>query len=152
MEKKWNFWILFLFTFCLILSWVFVLETIAGCQIKAFCPLNLNLDSNLRKKYPAECQTLVFCNFRNIERESRMSKKIPYRSPPNYFWWQNIKFWKICGYQFYWSLVQKILLTGFIIRYFKISQKIFFWKQWNWERMQLMSFKAILYGHSGKPV
>ena len=62
------------------------------------------------------------------------------------------KFQNICDYQFYWSLVQKILLTGFNLRYFKISQKMLFWKRWNWERMQRMSSIAVLNGHSGKPV
>ena len=75
LEKKWNFSIWFLFTFCLIVSWVFVIETIAGCQIKGFLSGVLNLDSNLRKRYPAECQTVVSSNFFNIERASRMSKK-----------------------------------------------------------------------------
>ena len=151
LRKKWNFCILFLCTFCLIVSWVFVIETIAGSQMKDFFLLVWNLGSNLRKTYPADCQTMVLTNFCNIEMESQMSKKIPYRSPPGYFWWQNIKFHKIFYYWFYWSLVQKFLLTGFILRYFKISQKMPFWKQWNWERMQPMSSISVLNGHSGKP-
>ena len=100
LKKRRNFWILTFFTFCLIVSRVFVIETITGYQIKDFCVGVSNLGPDLRKTYPAECQTMVLSNFFNIERASRMSKKILYRSPPDYFWWQNIKFHNICNYQF----------------------------------------------------
>ena len=42
---------------------VFVIETITGSQIKAFLMGILNLDSDLRKKYPADCQTMVSSRF-----------------------------------------------------------------------------------------
>ena len=45
--------------FCLIVSWVFVIETIAGSQIIKFCPEFLNLVSDLRKMYCVDCQTMI---------------------------------------------------------------------------------------------
>ena len=45
------------------MSRVFILETIAGSQIKAFFMGVLNLDSDLRKRYPADCQTMVSSRF-----------------------------------------------------------------------------------------
>jgi hypothetical protein len=137
--------------FCLIVSWVFIIETIAGSQIKGFSSGVSNLVSDLRKTYRADCQTMVLSNSRNTERTSRMSKKTPGRVGQNNLKQQNIKFWNIFDYQFYWSLFQKIPLTGFILRYFKISQKMLFWNRWNWERMHRMSSIAVLNGHSGKP-
>ena len=64
-KKRRNFWIWTLFTFCLIVSWVFMIETIAGCQIKAFSPLVWYLDSDLRKMYRGDCQTMVSSTFRS---------------------------------------------------------------------------------------
>ena len=73
-NKRRDIWILTLFTFCLIVSWVFIIETIAGCQIKAFWPAVWNLVSYLRKTYPTECQIMVsstflshFCQFRAVK-------------------------------------------------------------------------------------
>ena len=40
-----NSWLFF--TFCLIVSWVFVIETIAGSQIITFCPGNIITTINL---------------------------------------------------------------------------------------------------------
>ena len=74
-KKRRSFWILTLFTFCLIVSWVFVIETITGSQIKDFWLGVWNLGSNLRKLYPADCQTMGLSNYRNIEGTSKMSKK-----------------------------------------------------------------------------
>ena len=62
-KKRRDIWILTLFTFCLIVSWVFVIETIAGSQIKAFWPAVWNLVSYLRKTYPGNCQTMVSSTF-----------------------------------------------------------------------------------------
>ena len=45
--------------FCLIVSWVFVIETIAGSQIIKFCPEILNLVSDLRKMYCVDCLTMI---------------------------------------------------------------------------------------------
>ena len=114
-EKKMKFLnLVFFFTFCLIVSWVFVIETITGSQIKDFWLGVWNLGSNLRKLYPADCQTMGLSNYRNIEGTSKMSKKTPGSSPENNFRHQNIKFHNICNYWFYWCFVQKVLLTGFI--------------------------------------
>ena len=140
-----------LFTFCLIVSWVFVIETITGSHIITFCPRISNRVSDLRKMYRADCQTMVSSTFRDVKRASWMSRNNLGSSPWNNFWQQNIKFQNICDYQFYWSLCHKILHTGFNLGYFKISQQIFFWKWWNWERMQRMNSIAVLNGHSGKP-
>ena len=56
------------------MSVVFVIETITGSQIKAFFMSVLNLDSDLRKTYPAECQTMIsstfpshFCQFEDMQ-------------------------------------------------------------------------------------
>ena len=64
-KKRRNIWILTLFTFCLIMSWVFIIETIAGSQIKAFLSGVWNLVSDLRKMYPADCQTMFSSTFRS---------------------------------------------------------------------------------------
>ena len=128
LEKKWNFWILFLCTFCLIVSWVFVIETIAGCQIKDFCPRVLNLGSDIRKKYPADGQIMFSSTSQDIERTPRMSKSDMYSSFKTSFWWQNIKFQNICVYWFYWQTFQNAKNTCQNLRYFKISQQIFFEK------------------------
>ena len=47
------------------MSVVFVIETITGSQIKAIFMGVLNLNSDLRKTYPAECQTMVSSTFRS---------------------------------------------------------------------------------------
>ena len=73
----------FFFMFCLIVSWVFVIGTITGSQIKDFCLAVSNLGSDLRKMYPADCQTMVLSNFCNIEKASRMSKKNPWSHSKN---------------------------------------------------------------------
>ena len=128
LEKKWNFWILFLLTFCLIVSWVFVIETITGSQIKDFCPGVWNLCSDLKKKYPADGQIMFSSTCQDIERTPSMSKSDMYRSFKTSFWWQNIKFQNICVYWFYWQLFQNAKNTCQNLRYFKISQQIFFEK------------------------
>ena len=64
-KKRRNFWIWTLFTFCLIVSWVFIIETIAGSQIITFCPLVWYLVSDLRKMYRGDCQTMVSSTFRS---------------------------------------------------------------------------------------
>ena len=119
--------------------------------MKDFFLLVQNLGSDLRKMYPADCQTMVLTNFCNIETESKMSKKSPGSSPKGNHRHQNIKIWTSCHYWFFWSFFRKILLTGFNLCYFKISRKMLFWKRWNWERLQRMSSIAVLNGHSGKP-
>ena len=62
-KKRRDIWILTLFTFCLIVSWVFIIETITGSQIKAFLSGVWNLVSDLRKTYPADCQIMVSSTF-----------------------------------------------------------------------------------------
>ena len=62
-KKRRSFWILTLFTFCLVVSWVFIIETITGSQIKAFLSGVWNLVSDLRKTYPADCQIMVSSTF-----------------------------------------------------------------------------------------
>ena len=110
-EKKMKFLnLVFVFTFCLIVSLVFVIETITGSQIKDFCKGVLNLDSDLRKKYPAECQTMVFSRCRDIERVSKMSKKNPWSNPVGNVWQQNIKFQNICKHQFYYNIFREELV------------------------------------------
>ena len=128
LKKKGIFLILIFLTFCLIVSWVFDLETIAGCLIFAFGPRISNLFLDLREIYRADCQTLVLSAWSDFERASLMSKKTPGSNSETNFKQQNIKFQSICDYQYCWSLVQKFLLTGFILRYFKISQKMLFLK------------------------
>ena len=123
LEKKWNFWILFLCTFCLIVSWVFVIETITGSQIKDFCPRVWNLCSDLRKKYPADGQIMFSSTCQDIERTPRMSKSDMYRSFKTSFWWQNIKFQNICGYWFYWQPFQNAKYTCQNLRYFNFFLK-----------------------------
>ena len=152
MEKKCNFWILFLCTFCLIVSWVFVIETITGSQIKDFCPRVWNLCSDLRKKYPADGQIMFSSTCQDIERTPRMSKFGMYSSFKNRFWQWNIKFQNICVHWFHCQLFRNGIFTCQNLRYFKISRKVFFWKGWNWERMQRMTSVTVLNGHSGKPV
>ena len=77
-----------------------------------------------------------------------VKKKNPGSSPEGNYRHQNIKIWTSCHYWFFWSFFRKILLTGFNLCYFKISRKMLFWKRWNWKRMQPMSSKAVLNGHS----
>ena len=62
-KKRRDIWIWTLFTFCLIVSWVFIIETITGPQIKAFLSGVWNLVSDLRKTYPADCQIMVSSTF-----------------------------------------------------------------------------------------
>ena len=45
--------------FCLIVSWVFVIETIAGSQIITFVQRILNLVSDWRELYRADWQTMT---------------------------------------------------------------------------------------------
>ena len=79
---------------------------------------------DLKEIYRADCQTLVLSAWSDSERVSLMSKKTPGSNSETNFKQQNIKFQSICDYQYCWSLVQKFLLTGFILHYFKISQKV----------------------------
>ena len=111
LRKKRIFLILIFLTFCLIVSWVFDLETIAGCLIFAFGPRISNLFLDLREIYRADCQSLVLSAWSVFERASNFKVFVTTNTV-------GVLFKSFC-------------LRDLFCVTLKSVRKYFFWKRWN---------------------